>query len=51
MRAKEESTKIVNSITPGCRGSCVGAWPYSENPIFLPLFLSTLRHESDKLSL
>ena len=48
MIAKEKSTKIVNIHDPWGKGSCIGAWPYSVNAIFL-LFLSKQGHESDKL--
>ena len=36
---------------PCIMGSFVRPWPYGKNAIFLLLFLSTLRHGSDKLSI
>ena len=51
MMTKEWSTKIFNLMTPGVGGSCAGALSYSENAIFLLLFLSTLEHGSEKLSI
>ena len=52
MLTKEEFTKIVNLIVkPWGRGSCAGAWSYSEHTLFLLLFLSTLGYGSDKLSI
>ena len=51
MMTKEESTKIINLITPGVGIRVLArAWSYSEHAIFL-LYLSTLKHGSDKLSI
>ena len=36
---------------PWVRGSCAGAWSYSEHAIFPLLFLSTLGHGSGKLDI
>ena len=47
----ETFIKIVISMTPRAGVLCAGAWPYSENAIFLLLFLSTLGHGSDKLKI
>ena len=38
-------------LDPRGRDSCADAWPYREDAMFLLLFLSTLGHGSDKLSI
>ena len=44
-----QNCKILFNYPRG-RGSCAGAWSYSEHAIYLHPFLSTLGHGSDKLS-
>ena len=45
-----ENCKILFNF-PRDRGSSAWSWSYSEDAIFLLLFLSTLGHGSDKLSI
>ena len=49
MMMKGESTEVVNFKPPRDRDSCAWTLVYSENAIFLLLFLSALGHGSDKL--
>ena len=47
-----QKVKIICSlIHPRGKGSCAVAWSCSEHALFLLLFLSSLGHGSDKLSL
>ena len=53
MMSKElrDYCNILNLMTPGARLYVLRRCLYSENGVFLLFFLSTLGHESDKLSI